>query len=181
MKNILSICLAMIPDDEDQNKFEIVYHKYRKLLYHAARGKLSDEEFIEEAVCTAFLRVAKNMSMIHEPVSDETMHLLLIITRRAIIDIQRRQERKKIHTIELENAENVEYLSVEMDISEGNSIANALGKLPDRYRDVLLLKYAYGYSNDEVARMLNLTVANVEKITSRGKKKLKTILEQEGL
>lgn len=121
------------------------------------------------------------MSMIHEPVSDETMHLLLIITRRAIIDIQRRQERKKIHTIELENAENVEYLSVEMDISEGNSIANALGKLPDRYRDVLLLKYAYGYSNDEDAADADLTVANVEKITSRGKKKLKTILEQEGL
>ena len=178
MKNILAICLAMIDNEEDQNKFEIVYNRYRKLLYHVAKGKLSDEEYIEEAVCTAFLRIAKNMSLIREPVSDETMHLLIIITRRAAIDIIRRQRRKKIDTVSWDTLEDMEFLSVEMQIDESNSITDAIAALPNQYRDVLVLKYAYGYSNDEVARFLNFTVVNVEKITSRGKQKLKTILKQ---
>ena len=70
-------------------------------------------------------------------------------------------------------------MSVEMGVDEGSSIASALGKLPSQYRDVLLLKFAYGYSNSEVARLLDLTVANVEKISSRSKKKLKAILQEE--
>ena len=181
MKNILTICLAMIDNEEDQNKFEIVYHQYRKLLYHVAKGKLSDEDYIDEAVCTAFLRIAKNMNMIHEPTSDETMHLLLIIIRRIIIDIIRRQNKKKIPIVTWDKLDDTEYPSFEMQIDESNCIANSIAKLSTPYRDVLVLKYAYGYSNGEVARFLNLTVANVEKITSRGKKKLKEVLEKEGV
>ena len=179
LREVLEICLALIGSAEDQDKFETLYEKYKKLLYHAARKQLRDEEMVEEAVCTVFLRVARNMCMIHESVSQETMHLLLIMTRRVAIDIQRRQERKHIPTIGMEDIENEACLSVEMGVDEGSSIASALGKLPSQYRDVLLLKFAYGYSNSEVARLLDLTVANVEKISSRSKKKLKAILQEE--
>ena len=161
LREVLEICLVLIGSAEDQDKFETLYEKYKKLLYHAARKQLRDEE------------------MIHESVSQETMHLLLIMTRRVAIDIRRRQERKHIPTIGMEDIENAAYLSVEMGVDEGSSIASALGKLPSQYRDVLLLKFAYGYSNSEVARLLDLTVANVEKISSRSKKKLKAILKEE--
>ena len=106
LREVLEICLALIGSAEDQDKFETLYEKYKKLLYHAARKQLRDEEMVEEAVCTVFLRVARNMCMIHESVSQETMHLLLIMTRRVAIDIRRRQERKHIPTIGMEDIEN---------------------------------------------------------------------------
>lgn len=176
MRELLEICLALIGNAEEQNKFEILYDKYQKLLYYAARKGTQDEELVEEAVCAVFLRVAQNMHMIREAVSQQTMHLLLIMLRNILIDLKRKQKRKHIPTIGLEEAAN---FSVDVAIEEGDSIAKALGRLPDPYRDVLLLKYAYGYGNSEVARILDLTVANVEKLSSRGKKKLKVLLQEE--
>ena len=35
LREVLEICLALIGSAEDQDKFETLYEKYKKLLYHA--------------------------------------------------------------------------------------------------------------------------------------------------
>lgn len=176
LENLFTICLAMIENEQDQHKFEILYHQYRKLLYHVARTRLQDEQLIEEAVCTAFVRVAQNMSMIHEPISEKTMHLLMVIVRRVAIDLGKKQQRDNSYILHLEEAK---HLSVEIQTEESDQIASALSRLPHPYKDILLLKFAYGYSNREIACFLDFTVSKVEKLISRGRKRLKIILEQE--
>lgn len=175
LNTLLESCLALIDKQEDINKFEILYRKYVKLLYQFAKNKLMDEQLTEDAVCLTFIRIAKNMHMIQEPISDKTMHLLLVIENRIIIDISRKKRGKNVSKISLEEMDN---LSVEIDTDGNANLTKALSKLPYPYKDVLVLKYAYGYSNKEIACFLELSVANVEKIITRGRKKLKMILEQ---
>ena len=51
-------------------------------------------------------------------------------------------------------------------------------KLDDKYRDILLLKYVYGYSMKEIAKMLKITETNVSTRLERGRKQLKNKMEQ---
>ena len=47
---------------------------------------------------------------------------------------------------------------------------------PPRYRSVLLLRYDCGYSNAEIANILDMTEPNVRKLIQRAKEKLSAAL-----
>jgi RNA polymerase sigma factor (sigma-70 family) len=51
-------------------------------------------------------------------------------------------------------------------------IADAILELPEQYKGVLLLKYADGYGNKEIAELLGYSVTKVDQLISRGKKLL---------
>ena len=49
-------------------------------------------------------------------------------------------------------------------------LAEAIEKLPELQRQIILLRYADGYTNRDIAAMLDFTVAKVDKIISRARK-----------
>ena len=51
-------------------------------------------------------------------------------------------------------------------------------RLPPRYRSVLLLRYDCGYSNAEIANILDTTEPNVRKLIQRAKEKLSAALSE---
>ena len=59
------------------------------------------------------------------------------------------------------------------------SVRNALQKLPENRRMVLILKFLDGYETDEIADMLGMTADNVRQLQSRGLKDLARILKHE--
>ena len=60
-------------------------------------------------------------------------------------------------------------------------LAACMARLPVRYRQVLLLKYSYGFSNKELAKLLGITEANAIKLGQRAKEKFQEICEEEGV
>jgi len=58
-------------------------------------------------------------------------------------------------------------------------LARLLAPLNEREREVLALRYAADLSTAEVAELLNLTVANVQQISSRSLRRLRASLEGE--
>ena len=61
-------------------------------------------------------------------------------------------------------------------ITERDTLAAAIAALPPRYRSVLLLRYDCGYSNAEIANILDTTEPNVRKLIQRAKEKLSAAL-----
>ena len=61
---------------------------------------------------------------------------------------------------------------------KNQELKEAIKKLDDKYRDILLLKYVYGYSMKEIAKMLKITETNVSTRLERGRKQLKNKMEQ---
>lgn len=51
-------------------------------------------------------------------------------------------------------------------------LAEAMAKLPDTYRDVILLKYYHDFSDEMIADQMGMSVANVQKTIQRARKKL---------
>ena len=135
--------LAMIDSDADKSKFEILYSEYKNLMYYTANRILRNSSDAEDVVHQAFLKVIEILDTISSPRCHKTRALLVTITEHKAIDLAERDTR-----------------------------AAAIASLPPRYRSVLLLRYDCGYSNAEIAEILDTTEPNVRKLIQRAKEKL---------
>ena len=172
------VYLTMLDSPDDRHKFEVIYNTYKQLIYYIANNILGDTKDSEDVVHEAFLKIIDIFEIIDNPTSPQTRSLIVTITENKAIDLYRK--RKKINIVPFEE----EYLGVpeqsKIDqIANQEVIAKAILSLPGRYREVLLLKYAQGYSMDEIAVILSMTRENVKKTIQRARKKLEEILSAE--
>ena len=165
--------LAMIDTAEERSKFEEIYIQYRNLMYTVAYRVLNNSEDAEDAVHTAFMRIAKNIEIIKTD-GDKTTGLMITIARNAAIDLYRK--RSKQSTVEL-----MEDIAAPESEPIMDELAACILKLPERQRGILLLKYYHGYHNDEIAQLMGLSAVNVTKIIQRAKEKLQKYCEEEEL
>ena len=169
------IYVSSIPAAEGRAKFEQVYRHYRGLMYEAAFRLLGSEEDAEDAVHQAFLYLAENISKISEPICTKTRSYVVIIVKSKSLDMLRRRKRRP--TVEL--GENTPGLSAALP--EGRGLAAAIAKLPGRERELILLKYAYGYTNSECAKLFGLSYHGIHSLDQRAKNKLRQLLQEEGI
>ena len=169
------IYLAMIDSPEDRSKFEVIYHRYHGLMYHVAYGILHHEQDAEDAVHQAFLKIAENMNKISEPECPKTKNYVVTIVESKAIDCYRSNQRKKTVPI-LEEA-----IGIAVEVPEQMGLRECILKLPARYREIILLKYYHGFSCKEIAKQMNITTTNAEKLDQRAKKKLLELCEEAGL
>lgn len=74
-----------------------------------------------------------------------------------------------------------EVLQNQVDLREtlkNDELSDALLKLSAKYRNVIYLHYYEGYKIDEISEILNLKPSNVKILLSRGREKMKKILEE---
>ena len=135
---LLSICLALIGEESDKEKFEKLYYQYRNLLFHIARKRLTDEQHAEDAVSIAFMHIAKNMHLVKEPISDDTKRLLATIVDRAAINVYKKEQRIKNTTIPIDEVEHMVWESKQEDVY---MVAEAIKKLPELYQELITLRY----------------------------------------
>lgn len=169
------IYLQMIDAPEEKHKFEILYTKYRGLMFYIANGILNNEQDAEDAVHTAFVSIAENIQKIEDPLCPKTKGYIVTIVENKAIDMYRRKQRLPQALFEEETAG----LSVAYDGAD--AVARCFSLLPAQARQILLLKYRYGYDNREIAKILNISEANAIKRIQRAKQKLEELCLEEGL
>lgn len=168
----------MIDNEEDKSKFEQIYNTYKQTMFYAANRILKDEYMSEDAVHLAFLRIINHLDKIVDINSHKTKGFIVIIVENIAIDIYRK--RKRENNISYDEVEI--YLTDPKDftISIENEVEEAIMRLPVIYSTVLRLKYSQGYNDREIAKILNITEANVRQRIVRGKKRLAEILQNAG-
>ncbi len=143
------IYLSLIEEDAEREKFEILYDAYRNLMFYIANEILGDTQDSEDVT----------------------------IVRRTAIDLYRSRKRNPFIPL-CEDIPHAHPMPEPDALTEGSAIAHAIASLPDRYRELLLLKYDTGYSEKEIAQLLGMTEANVKKTIQRAKAKLQTLLDE---
>lgn len=169
------IYLQSIADPQDRNKFEQLYIQYKQLMFCVANSILRNEYDAEDAVHQAFLAIVKNLDKISDLECTKTKTYLVTIVENCAIDIYRVKKRKA--TVPL----NEDIVGLEFEGPHTNALAEAIAKLPVRYRHVILLKYDCGYSYSEIAEILGLSYEGVHSLDQRAKRKLKKVLEEAGI
>lgn len=174
------IYLEMLETAADQSKFEQVYRRYRGLMFHVAMKILNNEQDAEDAVHEAFVAIAKNSSKIFDVECTKTRAYVVIIVERKAIDRYRAKGRKPTVPLEEETLEG-EPPGLTFDTPGDTPLARAIAALPARYREFILLKYDYGYTNKELQSLFALSYAGVHSLDQRAKQRLRELLEAEGV
>lgn len=169
------IYLQMIETPEDRSKFEKVYLEYKSLMYYVAYDILKNESDSEDAVHNAFVNIAEHIERVGLPISDKTKSLVVTIVERRAIEIYRTKHRREFVEFDDKN------IGLQVEYNGSFEIARCLAQLPANYRHVLILKYRHGYTNKEIARIMDTSEANAIKLGQRAKAKLLNLCKEEGI
>ena len=165
---MVALYLSLIDKQEEKNRFEELYYRYRNLMYYIAYQVLHQDRDSEDAVQEAFFRIAKNMDKVKDIASTETKNFVAIITKREAMKIYDKKKKRDLTNIKKHNSENLV-----------NEVKNAIEQLPYKFSSLLTLKYVLGYSGKEIAEITGLTETNVRQQLMCGRKKLSEILEED--
>lgn len=169
------VYLQMIETQEDREKFEVIYVKFKGLMYHIAYDILNNRQDAEDAVHNAFVKIAENIAKIDDPECPKSKAFIVTITETKAIDIYRLKQRHPVVQLD-ENT-----VGIEVAYTGSSDLAKCVASLPPRYRHILALKYRHGYDNHEIARIMNISLANAIKLDQRAKARLRSLCEEEGI
>ena len=173
---MLMICLGMIDTQEEKSKFEELYYQYRKLMHWRAKQILNDDMLAEDAVHEAFIKIIRHLGKISEVKCNKTKHFVVIVVESTAMDIARKI--KKHDIISWEEIEADRHFIQPEEMGNITGVEEAIGKLPLIYRQIFIMKYSWGYENDEIADVLNVREGTIRQRIARGKKLLSDILRE---
>lgn len=173
--------------DEVHQAFSKAYERYSDELFRHCSLRLSDRERALEITQEAFLRTWDYLSRGQE--IQELRPFLYRTLKNLIIDEYRKMKSYSLEAmIDEEEGETVETLlpqdesnTLEAAVNrfEGKQALDMLGKLPDTYKEVLILRYVNGFSPKEIAEELSESENTVSVRIHRALKKLRELLEKE--
>ena len=166
-----------IEDDVVRSKLETIYELYSKAMYNCAYSILRNVGDAEDSIQEAFFRLLRNINSIDDASSHMTKSYAIIITESCAIDIYRK--RKRLKEVELQedfifNYDDVEYHG-------DNQVTEEIFKLNLRQRNVLILRYVYGFDYDSIASSMKISTANARKLVQRAKDSLEENCRERGL
>ena len=172
------VYLALIDNEADRSKFEKLYRLYHNKMLHTANRILRDRHAAEDMTHQAFLQIIENLDKIGEVDSHKTKAFVVIIVERLAIN---EYHRRKRHSEEdLADWKKIEHgMRPDYVVSEKGKVGQAIALLPERQREIILLKYHMGYKDQEIAEMFDITEGAVRQAIARGKGNLARILREE--
>ena len=162
--------MTFTEEDYEKDGFERLYNAQKQKLYFIAYKMLNDEKLAEEAVSETFLALAENFKKIHSLEPAEIVAYTVIINRNVCIDIL---EKENKHSINVQIDDKIKEISEDYDHIEKLIVADMVEKLPDIYRDVIMMKYFYGFKVKEISKQLHLSVGGVKSRLEKARKILR--------
>ena len=149
-----------------------LYEAYAPRCLRAALAILRDSRLAEEAVQETWLKV---VILVRAVPWEDVERQLFTILKHTSLDILKREKRYVALPDEWDE------ISQEDDRRELlHQVARLIRALPEKYRQVLELKYLGEYTNREIARRLHLPESTVSTRVQRGREQLMNALKQEG-
>ena len=164
----------MTPSNQE-DKLARIYRLYQAQMLRLALRILGEEHDAEDAVHDAFESVTRNLDRLAAPEDPRTRGYIMVVTERKAIDLLRL--RRKSAADELDESTG----GLNFPNTDGNALAQCMAKLPPRYREILLLRFVYGYSMRETAELMDVPFTTVGKLSQRAKERLYALCKSEGI
>ncbi len=182
--------LAKLASKGDRSAFEQLVDLYKEKIYYLAYRMLGNRQESEDVIQETFLRVYKNFDRY-----DHNQKFSTWIYRIATnLCIDRLRKRKASYSLDAEigdgdGMDGYDRLTSEeptpekqLMISETQShIRNAIDKLPEKYKSVVVLRYLHDLSLQEISDIMDMPVTTIKTRIHRGREALRKKLNFEQL
>ena len=174
------VLLFSFATEQERDKFEFIFNKYRKLMLHKAYGILNDYSLAEDAASEAFIRIYKNMHKIDDPSSNKTIAFIVTIVKNVSLTMLKKEKEHAVQEYDYEQQDPFDLEEQTLARLGSEQIYQMLDEMGEEMKSVFLLKYAYDLSHKEIGRMLDISENNVTVRLHRAKKKLAELLKERG-
>ena len=169
---------------DDQDAFTVLVERYKDAVQNLAYRMLSNAAEAEDVTQETFVRAYTQLAT-YKPAHKFSTWLLSIASHLAIDQLRRR----RFLALPLEDVPFLDWIvdvgtSPEQSAIEGeqqDEVQTYLQRLPGKYRAVIVLRYWYDFSYEEIARTLNLTPALVKARLHRARELLARYMKQNSL
>ena len=158
-----------------QRQFDALARTHAGDLYRFAYWLCGQDALAKDLVQETMLRAWKSLDSLRD--ASAAKPWLLTILRR---ENARLYERKRLETVELDEgiAEDAAWSSPERH-ADARELHEAISRLPQKYREPLLLQVLGGFSCEEIAAELGEKTGTVMTQLFRARQKLKDVLEDD--
>ncbi len=147
---------------------EAVYGRYADMLYRLSLSHLGVQEDAEDAVHDVFEKYI-NVSPEFKD-SEHEKAWFVRVTVNHCHDLCRKRSKRNHESIEAA-------YDIAHEDSDEPEVFRIIHTLPEKYRAVIVLHYLEGYSVEEIAKLLKITVSAVKMRLARGREQLRILLE----
>ena len=149
-------------------------------MYAVAFSILHNEWQAEDAVQDAFVRLFKNIKRLKNLEAEKTRAYVLRTIQNTAIDLYRKNHISLQRTVSIEEREIADECDDMMNLvsrlAGENILEEMLSRLPDSYREVLMLRCVHQLSSKETAAVLEISEALVRKRQQRAINKLRMMM-----
>ena len=175
--------------DGDTDAYEPLVTENQTRAYHLAFRLMQNEEDAADAVQEAFLKAYTSLSGFRG--ESRFSVWLYRLVNNVCIDMLRRRKGELTVPLQTENEEGEERESLIPDIADGperlaeraedrQAVRDALARLPEDCREILMMREIGGLSYEELAEALALEIGTVKSRLNRARKKLCALLLESG-
>lgn len=177
---IIPNVILAIASDEDREYMAWLYDEHKKLMYKVARGYCQDDLALDDVVSDSCVALIEKIEKLRFLGRDELRLYIYATVRNTAIDHYRKRRRldarffhiseEVVHQIpsDFEVTKQIE-LKEELDL-----VLETINELPASERITMMLKYAVGLSNTEIAEAIGVSSDSVRKYISRAREHLKS-------
>ncbi|HPL93424.1 MAG TPA: RNA polymerase sigma factor [bacterium] len=158
-----------------------LYDLFVDKIYRFVFFKVNNQEEAQDLTSDVFLRVWQYVQ--EKKKVGNFKALLYQVAKNIVIDHYRKKSHSDVLTDEeilrdIEDARGEDFVK-EIEIkSEIKSLESFLKQLKAEYQEVLLLKYVEGYSNSEIAKILDKSTGSVRVLSHRALKILQNLISE---
>ena len=155
--------------------FKCLYERHSGKVYGFLMSRIKNKEKVAEIYQEVFIKLhkSKNLYDVQLPV----LPWIFTITKSVMMD-----ELRKNKDIPISDNYDLDKLPTPEESSLDNSAkaTEALNKLPDQQKTALQMRYMNDDTFDEIAERLSVSPVNARQIISRGLKRLRQLIGEEG-
>ncbi|MCR5217208.1 sigma-70 family RNA polymerase sigma factor [Treponema sp.] len=169
-------------DCTDSGDFKQIYDATFPLLFKVSYKIVEDEEAAEDLVHDSFIK-ANEKNMIFPSVDDAKFWLICVVKNASLNYAKRKlRETRAYHKALYEGRQHIESGEVDLLKSEARQIAiDALNKLPENLREVLVLREYADMNYKEIGKALGISEGNVKVRAFRAREQLIKIIGEENV
>jgi len=164
-----------------QDEINDIFEKYHVMMHSLAYSILKDYQLAEDAMQEALLALSKNTDKIDNINSNRCKNYIYTITKNKAKNLLKKGVSEK--SVQFFNEEGLNNIAGDLEIHAfcnefgfSDKVLDALAKLEDVDKDIIIYKFGSGYTGREIAKLINKEPDYVYKRLQRAIQKLQHIL-----